>query len=378
MEFRRCLSGDQGIIPKNRTDMKSHSLTVASVAPETAGAVRLTMDIPHELMAEYGFRPGQYLTFEQDIDGRAVRRSYSICSVPGEPLEVGIKLQPGGRFSTYANRDMRAGETLEVATPRGRFVSTNADKPGISYFCIAAGSGITPILSIIRATLGDNPTSRATLLYGNKTTASMMFRHDLLSLKNRYLDRFHLIPVFSEELQDNDLFNGRIDNAKGAQFIKRLLPLDGFDEFYLCGPESMVAEVTRGLGGEGVPAERIHYELFAASAEDAAERVRRHEERARRFGGDTARVSVRLNARRYFFDLEYNGENILDRASAMGLDVPYACKDGVCATCKARVLEGRVEMDVNHALSEQEVADGYVLTCQSHPVSPRLTLDYDV
>ena len=187
-----------------------------------------------------------------------------------------------------------------------------------------------------------------------------------------------MIPVFSEELQDNELFNGRINNAKGAQFIRRLLPLQGFDEFYLCGPESMVSEVTRGLRAEGVAPERIHCELFSASAEDAAERIRRHDERARRFGGDMAKVSVRLNAKRYFFDLEYNGENLLDRASAQGLDVPYACKDGVCATCKARVLEGRVEMDVNHALTEQEVADGYVLTCQSHPISPEVALDYDV
>ncbi len=358
--------------------MKTHRLRVAHVQPETDEAVRVCLEIPDELAAEYAFKPGQYLTFERNIDGVPVRRSYSICSMPGAPLEVAIKQQPGGRFSTYANRELRAGAKLQVATPEGRFVAANADKPGIGYLCIAAGSGITPILSIIQTTLNGNPTSRATLLYGNKTTASMMFRHDLLALKNRFLGRFHLIPVFSEELQDNELFNGRINNAKGAQFIKRLLPLAGFDEFYLCGPESMVSEVTRGLRGEGVAAAHIHCELFSASAEDAAERMRRQEERVRRFGGDAARVLVRLNAKRYFFDLEYSGENLLDRASARGLDVPYACKDGVCATCKARVLKGRVEMDVNHALSEQEVADGFVLSCQSHPVSPEVELDYDV
>ena len=358
--------------------MRFHSLAVSRVVPETANAVRVTLDVPEPLAPEYRFTPGQYLTFERRIGEERVRRSYSICSIPGEPLEVGIKLQPGGRFSTYANRSMQAGDRLDVATPEGRFVAADGGRRGKSYFCIAAGSGITPVLSIARSVLKDNPTSRVTLLYGNKTTASMMFRHDLLALKNRYLDRFHLVTVFSEELQDNELFNGRIDNAKGAEFIKRLLPLDSFDEFYLCGPESMVAEVSRGLRGSGIDMRRIYYELFSASAADAAERVRRHKQRARLYGADTARVSVRFQARRYFFDLEYTGENLLDRAAAMGLDVPYSCKDGVCATCKARVLEGRVEMDVNRALTAREVADGYVLTCQSHPVTEEVALDYDV
>jgi len=273
---------------------------------------------------------------------------------------------------------MRAGDRLDVATPQGRFVAANGAAGGGSYFCIAAGSGITPLLSIIRSVLGDHASSTVTLLYGNKTTASMMFRHDLLTLKNRYLGRFHLIPVFSEELQENELFNGRINNAKGAEFIKRLLPLASFDEFYLCGPESMVSAVTRGLAAEGVASEHIHYELFSASAEDAAVRIRKHEERARRYGSDTARISVRLNAKRYFFDLEYNGENLLDRAQAMGLDVPFSCKDGVCATCKARMLEGRVDMDVNHALTPQEVEQGYILACQSHPETASVALDFDV
>ena len=358
--------------------MRFHSLEVSRVVPETAGAVRVTLDVPERLAREFAFKPGQYLTFERDIDGERVRRSYSICNIPGEPLEVGIKLQPGGRFSTYANRLMKAGDRLDVATPEGRFVAADGSQSGLSYFCIAAGSGITPVLSIARSVLKDDPASRVTLLYGNKTTASMMFRHDLLALKNRYLERFHLIPVFSEELQDNELFNGRINNAKGAEFIKRLLPLDSFDEFYLCGPESMVAEVSRGLRGSGVDMHHIYYELFSASADDAAERVRRHKERARLYGGDAARVSVRLQAKRYFFDLEYTGENLLDRAAAVGLDVPYSCKDGVCATCKARVLEGRVEMDVNHALSAREVAEGFILTCQSHPVTAKVALDFDI
>ena len=357
--------------------MRFHSLEISRVTPETPEAVRVTLDVPGRLAPEYRFAPGQYLTFERVIDAERVRRCYSICGIPGEPLEVGIKLQPGGRFSTYANRSLQAGDRLDVAAPEGRFIAANGGR-GLGHLCIAAGSGITPVLSIIRSVLEEDRSSRVTLLYGNRTTASMMFRHDLLATKNRHLDRFHLIPVFSEELQDNELFNGRIDNAKGAAFIERLLPLESFDEFYLCGPESMVSEVTRGLRGEGIAPERIHCELFSASADDAAERVRRHEERARRYSSDAARVTLHLNAKRHFFDLEYNGENLLDRAHAMGLDVPFSCRDGVCATCKARVLEGRVEMDVNHALTAQEVATGYVLACQSHPVSERVALDFDV
>ncbi len=358
--------------------MAWHSLEVARVAAETDKAVRVTLAVPEPIQPEYQFTPGQYLTFERVIDDAQVRRSYSICSLPGEPLEVGIKLQPGGRFSTWANRTLRAGDRLDTATPDGRFVAASDGRAGLGYLCIAAGSGITPLLSIIRSVLTRQASSRVTLLYGNKTTASMMFRHDLLALKNRHLDRFQLIPVFSEELQDNELFNGRIDNAKGAELIKRLLPLDSFDEFYLCGPESMAAEVSRGLRGAGVAPERIHFELFSASAEDAALRIEKHEARARRYGSDVARVCVRLNGKRRFFDLEINGENLLDRACALGLDAPFSCKDGVCATCKARVLAGRVEMDVNHALSAQEVAQGFVLTCQSHPASAEVSLDFDV
>ena len=357
---------------------RSHDLTVAEVRPETADAVRVTLDVPPRLAEEYAFQPGQYLSFERTFQGERIRRSYSICSVPGEPLRVGIKRQPGGRFSTFANRDLRAGSRLRTAPPDGRFVAASAGQPGISYLCIAAGSGITPILSIVRATLAGNPSASVTLLHGNKTTASTMFRHDLSCLKNRCMDRFHWIPVFSEELQDNELFNGRINNAKGAEFIKRLLALERFDEFFLCGPESMISEVTRGLRGEGVAPERIHCELFSASAADAAERLRRHEARARRRGRGVSQVSVRLNARRHSFELPFDGENLLDRALAAGLEVPFSCKDGVCATCKARVLEGEVEMDINHALSEREVAEGFILTCQSHPISSRLSLDYDL
>jgi ring-1,2-phenylacetyl-CoA epoxidase subunit PaaE len=307
-----------------------------------------------------------------------VRRSYSICNAPGEGLRVGVRRQPNGRFSEFANRDLAPGDWLRVAPPDGRFTPTAPSRPGARFLAIVAGSGITPVLGIARAVLRDNPTAAITLLYGNRTSGSMMFREELLFLKNRYLDRLHLIPVFSQEAQDNPLFNGRIDNRKGAELIRRLLPLASYHEFFLCGPESMVSEVSRGLRSEGVPLAAIHWELFAASADAARERVRKHEERSRARGDRRSTVHVRLHGRRTTFELESDGENLLDRARALGLDAPFACKDGVCATCRARVVAGRVDMDVNQALTEDEVAAGYVLTCQSHPLSDVVEIDYDV
>ena len=357
--------------------MSTHKLQVAAVVPETAQAVRVRFAVPAALRGRFDFEPGQYLTLTQTIDGEALSRAYSICSLPGEPLEVGIKHLPGGRFSGYANQRLAAGDRLPVAAPQGLFTRDPSRLDGVHYLCIAAGSGITPILSIARATLKRHPGNRVTLLYGNKTTASMMFRGDLMFLKNRHMDRMHFIPVFSEELQDNDLFNGRINNAKGAAFIKRLLPLAGFDDFFLCGPESMVSEVARGLRGEGVAKVRIHAELFSASAEDAARRVRKQAERASRYGSRSCEVAVRFQGRRHRFDLECDGENLLDRARALGIELPFSCKDGVCATCKARLLHGRVDMDVNHALTEEEVAAGYILSCQSHPLPGAVSLDFD-
>ncbi|MDD9963583.1 MAG: 2Fe-2S iron-sulfur cluster-binding protein [Gammaproteobacteria bacterium] len=357
--------------------MSTHELQVAAVVPETEQAVRVRFAVPAGLKGRFDFEPGQYLTLTATIAGEELTRAYSICSLPGEPLEVGIKHLPDGRVSGYANRSLAAGDRLPVAEPQGLFTRDPSRLDGVHYLCIAAGSGITPILSITRATLDRHPGNRVTLLYGNKTTASMMFRDALMFLKNRYMDRLHFIAVFSEELQDNELFNGRINNAKGAEFIKRLLPLESFDDFFLCGPESMVSEVARGLRGEGVARERIHVELFSASAEDAARRVRKQEERASRYGSRLCQVAIRFQGRRHRFDLECDGENLLDRARALGIELPFSCKDGVCATCKARLLEGQVDMDVNHALTDEEVAAGYILSCQSHPLPGAVSLDFD-
>ena len=358
--------------------MDMHELEVAEVRPETEQAVRVTLRVPPALAPAYAFKPGQYLTLERSFDGAPLRRAYSICSVPGEALQVGVKLAPNGRFSTYANQGLTAGERLRVGVPNGSFTADANRRPPVHDLCIAAGSGITPVLSILRATLAQHPQNRVTLLYGNKHTASMMFRNDLMFLKNSYLDRFHLIPVFSQERQDNDLFNGRINNAKGAALISRLLPLGSFDDFFLCGPESMISEVTRGLRAEGVAAQRIHCELFSASAEDAAQRVHKHEQRAQRYGSRKSQIRVRFKGREHRFELEADGENLLDRGRAIGLDLPFSCKDGVCATCRARLLEGEVDMDVNHALEQEEVDAGFILSCQSHPLSARVRLDFDV
>ncbi|MGR8920340.1 MAG: 1,2-phenylacetyl-CoA epoxidase subunit PaaE [Gammaproteobacteria bacterium] len=353
-------------------------LSVAEVRRETEDAVCVSFDVPPELADAYRFRQGQYLTLRRTIDGEELRRSYSICSGVDEgSLKVAIKALQGGRFSTWANTELAAGDAIEVMPPDGSFTSALDPAHEKSYLCIAAGSGITPILSIVKSVLATEPLSQVTLLYGNQRVASIMFRDELDRLKNRYMSRFQLIHVLSRENRDVDILNGRINNRKGAELCRNLLDLDAVDEFFLCGPEAMVSEVSRGLRGAGVDEAKIHYELFGASAEDAARAVERHHERARRFGGKLCRVTVRADGRETHLELTPDGENVLDAALDAGIDLPFACKGGACATCKAKVVEGEVEMDVHHALEDAELAAGYVLTCQAHPVSENVVIDFD-
>lgn len=355
-----------------------HRLTVAEVERETDDAVCLRFEVPTALRDEFAFRQGQYLTLRQTINGEDVRRSYSICSgVDDDALRVAIKHIEGGRFSSYANAELKAGDSLEVMPPDGRFTTELKADNDHNYLCIAAGSGITPILSIVKSILSREPRSHVTLLYGNQRVASIMFRDELERLKNRYMERFQLIHVLSKENREVDILNGRIDNRKGAALCRNLLDLKAVDDFFLCGPEGMISEVSRGLRGAGVDEARIHYELFGASAADAQTVIERHHERARRYAGKVSRVTVKADGRETHFDLSPDGENILDAALEAGVDLPYACKGGACATCKCRVVKGEVEMDVRHALEDSEIAAGYVLSCQAHPVSDEVLLDFD-
>ena len=355
-----------------------YPLTISDIRKETDAAVCLTFDVPADLSETYQFIQGQYLTLKTQIDGAGLRRSYSICSgVDDGTLRVAIKKVAGGVFSTYANENLAAGDRLEVMPPRGTFFTPLDEDSERNYLCIAAGSGITPIISIIKTVLKRETRSQVTLLYGNQRVATMMFKEELEAIKNQYLSRFQWINILSRERQDIDILNGRINNRKGAELIRHLLDLHAIDEFFLCGPEAMISEVSRGLRAQGIDENKIHYELFAASAEAAAARVAKHHERALKLAGMVAQVTVNADGRQTRFELGADGQNILDGALENGVDLPFACKGGVCATCKAKLLDGEVDMDVNHALEADELAAGYILTCQSHPVTDRVVVDFD-
>ncbi len=356
-----------------------HPLTLSNIRNETDNAVCLTFDVPERLAETFQFTQGQYLTLKAEIDRDEVRRSYSICSgVDDGTLRVAVKKIAGGVFSTFANQELGKGDLIDVMSPQGTFFTPLREDSERNYLCIAAGSGITPIISIIKTILKREPASRVTLLYGNQRVATIMFKEELEAVKNQYMSRFQWINILSREHQDIDILNGRINNKKGGELIQRLLDLHSVDEFFLCGPEAMISEVSRGLRAQGIDENKIHYELFAASAEAAAARVAKHHERAMKMAGMVAQVSINADGRQTLFELTADGQNILDGALDNGVDLPFACKGGVCATCKAKLLEGEVDMDINHALEADELAAGYILTCQAHPVTTRVIVDFDL
>lgn len=361
------------------TDDQFYSVAIADVRPETDSAICLTLDIPAPLKPTFFFTQGQYITLRATIEGEEVRRSYSICSgVDDGKLQVGIKRIESGVFSNYAHDHLKAGDHVEVLPPRGDFNTELDDKNEKHYMCICAGSGITPVLSIVKSILSREPNSRITLLFGNKNSATVMFKEELAFLKNRYLTRLNWLNILSREEQDASVLFGRIDGGKGAELSsKGLIDIGGTDEFFLCGPESMISDVSKGLRSVGVAESKIHYELFFASAEDAKTAIDKHHARAERYAGQVSEIEVKVAGRSTRFELTADGENILDGALRNGADLPFSCKSGVCATCKARVIKGEVEMDLNHSLGKEEVEAGMILTCQSHPVSSSVVVDFD-
>ena len=352
-----------------------HSLTVKHVRSETRDAVSIAFEVPELLREQFRFTQGQYLVLRTHLDGEEVRRSYSICSAVQEgELRVAVKRVPGGRFSAFANDELKAGHQLEVMPPLGSFfVPLNPGRQG-RYLGVAAGSGITPLLSIIATTLAHEPNSRFTLIYGNRSSSSALFRDALEDLKNRYLDRLNLIFVFSREQQDVDLYNGRIDADKCAQLFSRWLPVAELDAAFICGPQAMTETVRDSLRTHGLAPERIHFELFAAAGGEAQRAAR---DAARQVDSAVSHITVISDGRALAFDLPRNTQSVLDAGNANGAELPYSCKAGVCSTCKCRVIEGEVDMDSNHALEDYEVAAGYVLSCQTYPVSDRVVLDFD-
>jgi ring-1,2-phenylacetyl-CoA epoxidase subunit PaaE len=350
-----------------------HPLAVASIEPLTDDSVAITFDVPDELRADYAFSHGQHLTVRTELAGDDVRRNYSICSPASSGvLRVAVKRLPGGAFSEHALDVLKVGDVLDVMTPTGRF-STELDPTHRKhYVCVAAGSGITPILSIVASTLEAEPRSSVTLLYANRTHTSVMFLEEVEDLKDAHPDRFQLIHVLSREPQEAELFSGRLDADRMGRILDALLPPDTVDEWFLCGPFEMVSDLRKLLVKEGVAKKQIHAEVFHV---ESAPPVRRTPAEASAAEG--ANVTITLDGRTSTFTLPTDGPAVLDAALRVRADAPFACKGGVCGTCRAKVVEGRVEMDTNWALEPEEVERGYVLTCQSHPTSDRVVLDYD-
>jgi ring-1,2-phenylacetyl-CoA epoxidase subunit PaaE len=354
-----------------------HSLRIAGVERATAEAVAVRFAVPEELRDAYRFTQGQFLTLKAPIAGTEVRRSYSICCAVSDyaqrgELAVGIKAIAGGCFSAWANASLKPGDTLDVMTPDGRFFTPLDARQAKHYVAFAGGSGITPVLSLIKTTLEAEPASRFTLVYGNRNVGSIMFSEDLEQLKNRHLGRLALYHVISDEPQEVALFNGLLNQEKCAEFLGTLIAPARIDEAFICGPAPMMDAAEAALADAGVTREKIHVERFGTPLPQAGVRPQ-----AVAAGGPSAQVEVIIGGKTRRLAVPYEGAGVLDTALAAGLDLPFACKAGVCCTCRARVLEGEVRMDKNYTLEAHEIAQGYVLTCQSHPLTPRLVVSYD-
>jgi ring-1,2-phenylacetyl-CoA epoxidase subunit PaaE len=346
------------------------------VKHETRDAIAVTFDVPAQLKDAFRYQQGQHLTLRAMIDGEDVRRSYSICTaVQDERLRVAIKRVPGGAFSSWANDCIRPGVTIDVMPPEGRFNLPLAPETRRHYLAFAAGSGITPILSIIKTTLIAEPQSRFTLLYGNRASSSVIFRDELTDLKDQYLERLNLIYIMSREPQDVELFHGRITGDKCRELFRHWLRVEDIDAAFICGPEDMMHGVSAALQEAGMPKEAIRIELFAAGA---AKEPRKPRRAAALEARHQTEVVVIMDGNHASFTMDRDKESLLDAGLRAGLDMRYSCKGGVCSTCRCKVLEGQVDMDVNYALEDYEVARGFVLSCQSFPVTDKVVVDFDV
>lgn len=352
-----------------------HPLRVRSVRLDTDEALVVSFDVPADQAEAFRFTQGQYLTLRHEIDGEDVRRSYSICAgLDDGELRVGVRRVNGGRFSNWLHTHLKAGDTIECLPPQGRFFAPLDPSQARHYLGVAGGSGITPILSIMKTVLAREPRSRFTLIYGNRRGASTMFKEELEDLKNRYLTRLALHHVFSEEIVDTPLNQGLLDRAKIAEFLGRVIDPAGISHAFVCGPYSMNDEGEAALLAAGVPADRIHVERFGVPLPaGGTPQPPAHAD------GDltTCQVSVVRDGIRRELPYRESQGSLLEACAASGMDVPYSCKSGVCGTCRARLTEGEVRMARNFALERREVEEGFVLTCQAHPLTPTVALDFD-
>lgn len=353
-----------------------YKIKISDIVKETHDTVSISFDIPEHLKSSFQYKQGQYLTFK--VPGNEdERRSYSLCSSPlDQEWRVAVKLVPGGLFSVLANEQLKVGDELEVMPPLGNFYTELDRVNNKKYVFFAAGSGITPIISIIKTVLLKEPQSECTLFYSNKTSSGIIFKEQLEALKNKNLGRFSLYYLLSRERMDIDLFQGRIDENKCQQLLENFQHIVHADEFFLCGPFEMIESVKTNLLKSGVDKSKIHTELFTppdqtkiASSKIQTEKIGMKEK--------ISHVSVNVDGVTTDFKLSFHGRSVLEEAVSKGVDLPYSCKGGVCSTCRAKLLEGEVEMTVNYALEEEEIEDGYILTCQSHPRSEKVIIDFD-
>jgi ring-1,2-phenylacetyl-CoA epoxidase subunit PaaE len=361
-----------------RMSIHFHTIRVSDVRKETDECVSVAFDIPSTLKEVFSFHQGQNIVVKAVIDGEEVRRNYSICCSPSDnELRIAVKLVEGGKFSTYACRSLKKGDSLELMPPTGKFFTELDSLHQKTYVAFAAGSGITPIYSIICTTLETEPHSKFLLVYGNRNRGGIIFREQLEALKNRYIDRFQLIHVLSRERMDSTLQSGRIDAEKCRMINEKIMPLADVDDFFICGPEEMIGSVQHTLLGLGISRQMIHVELFHSAGEKKIDQqlsLSKHTPHEPR----SAKVTVRLDGVTTTFALEFDGDTILNAAMKLGIDVPYACKGGMCCTCRAKLESGEVDMDLNYALEHDEVEAGFILTCQSHPRTEQVSVNYDI
>jgi ring-1,2-phenylacetyl-CoA epoxidase subunit PaaE len=353
-----------------------HPLKVKDIRRETPECVSISFDVPEDVKDEFVYKQGQNLTVRTNINGEEVRRSYSVCSSPFDnELRVAVKKVEQGLFSQFANEQLKQGDIIEALPPTGRFFTELHEANKKSYVAFAAGSGITPILSIIKTTLLTEPNSQFTLVYGNRNRQSIIFKEELEALKNRFINRFRVVHVLSREKMDAPINFGRIDEEKCNHLLQHVIDVSSTDEFFLCGPEEMIFTVKDILDAKGVDKKKIHFELFTTSS---SKKQVASSKNAYSSSEVKSKITIKLDGSSFDFDLGFEGESILDAALKQGADLPFACKGGVCSTCRAKLVEGEVDMDVNYALEPEEVEHGFILTCQSHPRTGKVVVDFDV
>lgn len=352
-----------------------HSLKIKNIFKETPDCISITFDVPEEKKTVFNFIQGQFLTLKKNINDEEVRRSYSICSCAvNEDLSVAIKLVSDGKFSSFANNFLKVGDDVDVMPPAGRFHTPLNTSNKKKYIAVAAGSGITPIMSLIKTILITEKNSEVVLLYGNKNRNSIIFKSQLENLKNKYIDRFSMYHILSREQTDAEIFSGRINADKINYFLDHLINAKTIDEVFICGPEEMIMETKKTFNNRGVDLKNIHFELFAASGS-----VKKNTEKnINNESNEMSNISIKIDGVITNMHLRYDGETILDAALKHGADLPFACKGGVCTTCRAKLEKGEVVMNVNYGLEPDEIKNGFILTCQSHPRSEELVVNFDV